>query len=383
MSVATYPTGSARNLGQLFDVPDIATHVREAAYFDTGGDRKGRALNHVHSLAFTSFPGLRPSIDVLLTDLATLQRLMLSVLSDLALDACVFNALTQNTLTELTLHSNTPVGTSSGLSLARLHFPLLYALSLCGLVFQQSIGVYPFFLRHAATLASRASRPSNLRARNTEKLANFAVPSAASEQAPARNGKTKEQLYLPAEEDGRGREVEDKRSWGVCVGLCSKRSEAPVGLLRQQSEVRDSGEFKQVYELLNTCHSYCTMQGCLVAITKKERPLDGDSHPYLQIKRSSRRVCGDRIGEICMQGIFPKEKRKMSTREFSSRITILPTWVPNAPPKERRQRVMPAPVEIGSIVPAAMNLRPPLQPQLTERPAGGAFEAPARLTIAN
>ncbi|KAI9433398.1 hypothetical protein H4582DRAFT_2131661, partial [Lactarius indigo] len=36
--------GSARNLGQLFDVPDIATHVREAAYFDTGGDRKGKAL---------------------------------------------------------------------------------------------------------------------------------------------------------------------------------------------------------------------------------------------------------------------------------------------------------------------------------------------------
>ncbi|KAI9435304.1 hypothetical protein H4582DRAFT_680925 [Lactarius indigo] len=28
----------------------------------------------------------------------------------------------------------------------------------------------------------------------------------------------------PAEEDGRGRDVEDKRSWGVRVGLCSTRS---------------------------------------------------------------------------------------------------------------------------------------------------------------
>lgn len=30
---------SAQNLGRLFDVPEIATHVREVAYRDTGADR--------------------------------------------------------------------------------------------------------------------------------------------------------------------------------------------------------------------------------------------------------------------------------------------------------------------------------------------------------
>src|SRR6266702_2148990 len=38
--------GSAKNLGRLFDVPDIAAHVREVAYHDTGADRRGRALNY-------------------------------------------------------------------------------------------------------------------------------------------------------------------------------------------------------------------------------------------------------------------------------------------------------------------------------------------------
>ena len=34
--------GSARNLGRIFDVPDIAAHVREVSYLDTGDNRQGR-----------------------------------------------------------------------------------------------------------------------------------------------------------------------------------------------------------------------------------------------------------------------------------------------------------------------------------------------------
>ena len=38
--------GSARNLGRLFDAPDIAAHVRKVDYHDTGADRKGRVLKY-------------------------------------------------------------------------------------------------------------------------------------------------------------------------------------------------------------------------------------------------------------------------------------------------------------------------------------------------
>ena len=44
LSVIT--TRSARNLGRLFDVPDIAAHVREVVYHDTGTDRRGRTLKY-------------------------------------------------------------------------------------------------------------------------------------------------------------------------------------------------------------------------------------------------------------------------------------------------------------------------------------------------
>ena len=37
---------SAQNLGRLFDLPDIAAHVREVSYHDAGTDRRGRALNY-------------------------------------------------------------------------------------------------------------------------------------------------------------------------------------------------------------------------------------------------------------------------------------------------------------------------------------------------
>ncbi|KAH8997854.1 hypothetical protein EDB86DRAFT_867801 [Lactarius hatsudake] len=232
--------GSARNLGQLLDVPDIAAHVREVAYLDTGTDRKGRILKHIRAnalcelansisrihklprletirlrfdplydnhlgsndrgrldvqasilsalaagfsvrappkLTSLSLDSLRvwelsplesPSFQTVLT---TLRHLLLSVLFDRAraLDAHTFDARwchfwgtlcprtilapTQHTLTELTLHSDRPVGASSGLSLAGLHFPHLCALSLLGIFFQPSVGAEPFVLRHAATPA--------------------------------------------------------------------------------------------------------------------------------------------------------------------------------------------------------------------------------------
>ncbi|KAH9032745.1 hypothetical protein EDB85DRAFT_1953830 [Lactarius pseudohatsudake] len=62
-------------------------------------------------------------------------------------------AQTQPALTELTLHNDSHVGASSGLSFAGLHFPHLCVLSLGKLVFEPSVGVEPFILRHAATLA--------------------------------------------------------------------------------------------------------------------------------------------------------------------------------------------------------------------------------------
>ncbi|KAH8986872.1 hypothetical protein EDB92DRAFT_1948909 [Lactarius akahatsu] len=59
----------------------------------------------------------------------------------------------QHPLTELTLHRNAHVGTLAGLSFDGLHFPRLCSLSLDRLVFEPSVGVQNFILRHAATLA--------------------------------------------------------------------------------------------------------------------------------------------------------------------------------------------------------------------------------------
>ena len=107
-----------------------------------------------------------PSFQTVLT---TLRRLKVHVLFDRSPSVRIFDdrwghfwsslfprmilAPTQHALTELTLHSDGRVGASSGLTLAGLHFPHLCALSLCHLFFQPSVGVEPFVLRHAATLA--------------------------------------------------------------------------------------------------------------------------------------------------------------------------------------------------------------------------------------
>jgi hypothetical protein len=252
--------GSAQNLGRLFDLPDIAAHVREVTYHDTGADRRGRAIkcgafrqcsgfrhptneitnclcvpvmsvrtevihelaslfSRVHKLPgletvhLTFYPyhesrmesdGLALQASVLgalaasfrvhvppkLTSfslynlrvwnlspidsrrfkafLTTLRRLQLSVLFDSIPDPETFTSRwchfwrtllpriltpTQHTLTELTLHSDEHIGASSGLSLAALHFPHLRTLSMGKLVFEPLVGVVPFVLRHAPTLA--------------------------------------------------------------------------------------------------------------------------------------------------------------------------------------------------------------------------------------
>ena len=43
LSVIT-TSSSAKNLGRFFDLPDIAAHVKEVYYHDTGVDVGGRAL---------------------------------------------------------------------------------------------------------------------------------------------------------------------------------------------------------------------------------------------------------------------------------------------------------------------------------------------------
>ena len=101
--------------------------------------------------------------------LRNLRRLRLSVLFDrahdifIALDrwshfwgtlcAPLILAPTQHTLTELTLHTNVLVGASMGLSFTGLYFQNLRVLSLRKFVFEPSVGVEPFILQHAATLA--------------------------------------------------------------------------------------------------------------------------------------------------------------------------------------------------------------------------------------
>lgn len=101
------------------------------------------------------------------TFLATVRRLQLSVLFDATPDPRTFFSRwshfwqslsphilspTQNTLTELTLHSDHCVDAAFYLPFDKLHFPHLCSLSLCNLIFGPLTGIEPFILRHAATL---------------------------------------------------------------------------------------------------------------------------------------------------------------------------------------------------------------------------------------
>jgi hypothetical protein len=95
---------------------------------------------------------------------AALRRLQLSVLYDIAPDDarwCNFwstffprtiPAPTQHALTEFSLHSDMPIGSSSELSFVGLYLPRLYALSLSNFVLEPPVGIEPFILRHATTL---------------------------------------------------------------------------------------------------------------------------------------------------------------------------------------------------------------------------------------
>ena len=60
---------------------------------------------------------------------------------------------TQHALMQLTLHADIFTGANDGLSLHALHFPHLCTLSLRKLVFEPSVGIEPFILRHALTLS--------------------------------------------------------------------------------------------------------------------------------------------------------------------------------------------------------------------------------------
>ena len=248
---------SAQNLKRLFDVPEIAAHIREVSYRDTGADRRGRtrkygasstshpvnisvnlswrvmpvrpsiiksiigelaclfsrvhqlprletinlmfyrrwsgsdSKGHIHLLEQSILGALAASFSIrapprltslslhniypsvissfdsppIQTVLKTLRHLQLFMILDMnapldhwyhfwgALCPRIFLAPTQHSLTELTLQSNVYFGASSGLSLRELDFPRLCALSLCNLVFDRSVGVEYFVLRHASTLA--------------------------------------------------------------------------------------------------------------------------------------------------------------------------------------------------------------------------------------
>ena len=59
----------------------------------------------------------------------------------------------EQSLTRLTLHNDRLIGASSGLCFTGINFPHLCTLSLSRIVFEPSVGVESFILRHAATIA--------------------------------------------------------------------------------------------------------------------------------------------------------------------------------------------------------------------------------------
>ena len=152
----------------------------------------------LHNLRTSDLSPLKsPSFQTVLT---TLWRLQVSVLFDSDPVPVMFSdrwcnfwstffprmilAPTQHSLTELTLHSDEDVGASSGLSLAGQLFPHLCALSLRKLVFEPLVGVEPFVLRHAATLARLELLACKLPARADRLLTQWA-PSPST--TPARD----------------------------------------------------------------------------------------------------------------------------------------------------------------------------------------------------
>ncbi|KAF8266157.1 hypothetical protein EI94DRAFT_1701975 [Lactarius quietus] len=227
--------GSAKNLGRLFDVSEIAAHVKEVAFHDTDADSRklmseirGSAIpelassfSRVHQLPqletidLTFFPADGHWRDDDFEGRLTLQSSILGALADsfgvrvpaklaclslhnlhssgvTPLESPPFQTVmknlrflqlfvidsdnvrigpdnplvhfwgtfcrrqvlvpTQESLTELTLHSLKVIGAAFELSLAELHFPHLCALSLCKIVFEPSVCAENFILRHAATL---------------------------------------------------------------------------------------------------------------------------------------------------------------------------------------------------------------------------------------
>ncbi|KAH9016653.1 hypothetical protein EDB83DRAFT_2438664 [Lactarius deliciosus] len=137
-----------------------------AASFSVRAPSNLTSLSLSHLRISDHVPLESPSFQTFLT---TLRRLELTVFIDRFLEPEMFPdswrylwttmfprmvpTPTHNSLTEFTLRGGTHVGASTGLSLATLHFPRLCALFLEGLVFEPSVAVEPFILRHAATLS--------------------------------------------------------------------------------------------------------------------------------------------------------------------------------------------------------------------------------------
>ncbi|KAH9022806.1 hypothetical protein EDB84DRAFT_1564892 [Lactarius hengduanensis] len=180
-------TGSTQNLGQLFDAPDIAAHVRQVAYLGTGADRMGSTLMYGYGPQFGSDSGalafqslalqpsilgaLAPSFDIRVSPKLTslsLHNLRIWELSPL--ESPPFQtALTTLRCFQLSLLLDGPpaaeiydpwcnlwgsayVDASSRLSFAALHFPRLSTLPEKARL-EPSVRAQNFILRHAPTLA--------------------------------------------------------------------------------------------------------------------------------------------------------------------------------------------------------------------------------------
>ena len=118
----------------------------------------------LHDLLMSDISPLEsPPFQTLL--IPTLRCLQLSVIYDIGPDhgrwynfwnaffpRTITAPVMHHSLTEFSLHSDMPIGSSSELSFAELFLPNLCTLSLINFVLEPPVGIEPFILRHAATL---------------------------------------------------------------------------------------------------------------------------------------------------------------------------------------------------------------------------------------
>ena len=126
----------------------------------------------LHCLVVSGFPSESAPFLTLL--MPALRHLYLSVLNDIPLNDVrwcnfwgtfiprIILAPVQHSLTDLMLDSDITIGSSSGLSFAGLYFPRLSALTLSKFLWGPSVGIEPFILQHANTLAQLSLRSCSL-----------------------------------------------------------------------------------------------------------------------------------------------------------------------------------------------------------------------------